>query len=388
MVANETDITVQSVADHTKAGLIGGKEKGAAENHDILAFPEMETLLTNITRNKALADIVNQIMDGSEINREAHGIERSFTPTCSLLGLSTPPENKVDVEELVKGGTLNRFLYFYRDIESDFHSQTNYWLEQEATNNQESPDSVESSEESLRRLGATIAAIDEHYADRFEFELEWTSDSLEDLLYQVGFQNLGVDTEAEAFEEQFEQSNNEKGVVDNVYLAISKEYPPAVQNLMDSARTEYVVHAFRVGCLMAALDECSQVVNGSHMYQGLRLMTNSYESMLKYYEYYLDNPEAVPYGALREKYKRLQSEMDLLQILVRNPGVTKQQLEKMLDITGPTLRDYVETLNNSEHLTDDDIIEVDKGRKQNRYYPNWGDVEKPKSGYSQHSKDS
>ena len=121
-----------------------------------------------------------------------------------------------------------------------------------------------------------------------EFKLEWESDSLEDLLYQVGFQNLGVDTEAEAFEEQFEQSNDEKGVIDNVYLAISNEYPPAVQKLMESARTEYVVHALRVGCLMAALDECSEVVDESHMYHGLRLMTNSYESMLKYYEYYLD----------------------------------------------------------------------------------------------------
>ena len=383
MVANETDISVQSVSDHTKAGLIGGKERGAAERYDILAFPEMETLLTDITRNKALADIINQIMDGSEINREAHGIERSFTPTCSLLGLSTPPEDKVDVEELVKGGTLNRFLYFYRDIESDFYSQTNYWLEQEATNNQQSRNSAESTEKDLRRLGATIAAIDEHYEDNFEFKLEWESDSLEDLLYQVGFQNLGVDTEAEAFEEQFEQSNDEKGVIDNVYLAISKEYPPAVQKLMESARTEYVVHALRVGCLMAALDECSEVVDESHMYHGLRLMTNSYESMLKYYEYYLDNPETVPYSALREKYKRLQNEMDLLQVLVRNPGITKQELEEILDITGPTLRDYVEKLNNSEHLTDEDIIEVDKNGKQNRYYPYWGEVRKPKSGHSQ-----
>jgi hypothetical protein len=274
-------------------------------------------------------------------------------------------------------------LYFYRDIESDFYSQTNYWLEQEATNNQQSRNSAESTEKDLRRLGATIAAIDEHYEDNFEFKLEWESDSLEDLLYQVGFQNLGVDTEAGAFEEQFEQSNDEKGVIDNVYLAISKEYPPAVQKLMESARTEYVVHALRVGCLMAALDECSEVVDESHMYHGLRLMTNSYESMLKYYEYYLDNPETVPYSALREKYKRLQNEMDLLQVLVRNPGITKQELEEILDITGPTLRDYVEKLNNSEHLTDEDIIEVDKNGKQNRYYPYWGEVRKPKSGHSQ-----
>lgn len=387
MIANETDISVQPVSDHTKTGLIGGKEKGAAERYDVLAFPEMETLLTKITRNKTMADIINQIMDGSEINREVHGLERSYTPTCSLLGLSTPPEDKIDVEELVRGGTLNRFLYFYRDIESEFYHKTSYWLEQGVVNNQQSNNSVESPEENLKRLGATIATIDEHYESGFEFKSDWTSESLENLLKEKEFQNLGVDIESEQFEEQFNQSTNKRGVVDSVYQAVSKEYPPAVQKLMESARIEYVVHAFRVGCLMAALDECSEVVDENHMYQGLRLMTNSYESMLKYYESYLDNPEAVPYGALREKYKRLQNEMNFLQVLVRNPGITKQELEEVLDISGPTLRDYVETLNDtdSESQIEKDLIEVDKSGKENRYYPNWGEVEQPKSGYSQQS---
>lgn len=327
LVANMVDIQFSDSNDLTNAGLVGtfdnGEEVyGAADRYDIIGFREAMELLksSNPDWSENFSENLNAILDGSPVERHMAAGTIEITPDCTVVGTTYPPSEKdIDVENMMRNGTLARFLYFFKEIPFEHRFEIN---------------------------GKLIGRIAEGTTreDRLA-RLNEIADTLSVIRDEIGFEEV-----------TFEFDIDSERVTHEIRTMIESDLRSSgmkARHAIEPAITRYCIHTFRVACLMAALDECSTVVNDSHIDRALEIVGLSWSQMMGFFEnYYSDEPSE---GGL--------SNREMMIVIVHNSdqGVTQQEVADELGVTKRMVRTYAET------LAERGVIEKDKDGRTRIY---------------------
>lgn len=323
-IAHFADIKFSDSNDLTNAGLVGTFEdgepvKGAAARYDVLGFREAMELIksANPDWNENFSENLNGILDGSKVERQMASGTIEFEPDCTVVGTSYPPsDDAIDVENLMRNGTLARFLYFYKDVPPGHRFDINSKL--------------------ADRLGGN--------PDGRMNRITEIADTLLAIRGEIGYE--GVTFTFEIDEEQLDEKVRAmiESSLDSSSMEASSSVEPAI--------TRYFIHTVRVACLMAALDECSTVVRDRHVEQALEIIELSWEQMLDFFEnYYTDDSKS-------EKLKVAERTLTIQKELKEAGGeLTQNELKDKLDVSRPTARSAAKL------LVDEGLIEESGGHR-------------------------
>jgi predicted transcriptional regulator len=332
----DTTFDFHSVDNITSGNLAGtqvnGKNKrGVAEQHDILALREAKDLFTH----HEVRSRMRILMDGEEVTREMREGTITTESTCTIMGTVPPREISADkVSKLVSEGTLARPLYFYSEI--DLHDTTEIIgqiLTETSTDGQrENSISSEKQKELTQRICRTLVQITEHYADGVDFEIALSQETLESAI-------------REQIEEELERQ------------------PEEVKMIVQPMLTRYTIHALRIACIMAALDECSHTVGEEHLDQAMTYWRQSFYGMLDYFNRRQDEISGVNKQAMRRERDKARSKLDLLVEILRTPRIRQTRAADELRVSPETIRGY------AKELEEQGAIEVQKTGNSARYIP-------------------
>lgn len=248
MIDEEVTFDFYSVDNITSGNLAGtqvdgGHRPGVADQHDILALREAKDLFSHHDVRRRL----RILMDEDEVTREMREGTVTTDSSCTIMGTIPPREINADkVSDLITEGTLARPLYFYSEI--DLHDTTEIigqiLTETSTDGRRENSITSEKQEEFTQRICRTLSEITEHYADGVDFEIALSQETLESAI-------------REQIEEELERQSEE------------------VRLIVQPMLTRYTIHALRIACIMAALDECSHTVEEEHLDQAMKYWSQS-----------------------------------------------------------------------------------------------------------------
>ena len=229
---------------------------GLADKGNILMFREFGDVLSGSQQGWAedLHSFFIHVYDGKPMSVVRSGETRSMHPIASVVGTCTPPPaDEVDVEKLFGSGLMARPLYFYRDIGTDIRRQ----IENDIFEGVANPSEEKSTERRIEQIAATLEEIRSSINEgtvgpRFEFN--------EDAVWHI----------QEALRDIHDETLDEAS--------------PQIVELIGPARTKYILHSFRIACLMASLDECSTTVNEAHAERAMEYVRLSWTQLMDFLE--------------------------------------------------------------------------------------------------------
>lgn len=329
VVARMAGLDMVDVNDVTNAGLVGTfrdgeANPGVAKTDDIIGFREATTLFRSAMSDHSqnLGENLNQILDGKKIRRNMADGTLSYRPSCTLVGTSYPPDD-LDLQRLMKNGTLARFLYFFRPRDSDFPWVMAERLIEESI----TPTDEEERLERITELGNTLAKINDEFEGGKQFEIS----------------------------EEVKQID----VTDDL-REIYEEYDNVTKDIVTPAITRYNLHFLRLSCLMAAVDHCSTDVTETHAEQAKNIVKESWRNLLEFYQ----QEEG---GEKEDDAGLTQSTLDIMKALLEEDGLTQTELAGKASRSKRTIR------NQDTLLEEEGIIEIREEGRAKKYYLSKGD---------------
>ncbi|SFG35403.1 hypothetical protein SAMN04488063_1779 [Halopelagius inordinatus] len=300
-VATFADMNFSDSNDLTNAGLVGTfvdgeEEPGAAEKYDIVGFREAIQLLRSGSSdwNKNIPENINSILDGGHVERHMAAGTIEYRATCTLIGTSYPPtEMDMNLENLMRNGTLARFFYFFRDIPPEFRF----------------------------RVGDAILerAVEDSNGSNFR------SDDVVDTLTEIKNEFHG----GKKFSFDYDTERVQRKVRDVIVGNLEKS-EVGTRKIVEPSVTRYIEHTLRLGCLMAALDKCSTEVDEEHIDQALEFIELSWTQMLDFFQSYHDEGESSDNSPnARER---------MVYLLGREGQMTKSEVAEEMDVSDKTVQ--------------------------------------------------
>lgn len=323
-VADEAGLSMRDVNDVTNAGFIGSPQKeepepGLVKDADIAGFREATNLFrtTNQDHSANFAENLNQVLDGKKVTRHQANGKLEYQPDCTLVGTTYPPTD-LDLEEFMNNGLLARFLYFFKPVDDDYRWRIGERIIEESVKQSDEDERVDR----LFRLAETIDAINR------TFESE---------------QKFGLHPEIQEFD------------VPTRMKSIYNEYEIDVQEIVKPAIARYTIQFLRVSCLMAALDECSTIVEKRHADMAWEIIEESWRNLLEFYDRTT--------GTDPEETNFQKSEIAILQAVMLNEGISQTELAEESDYSERTIRKVITPLKMKG------LLRKETEGREKRYYP-------------------
>lgn len=308
--------------DLTNAGLVGTfsdgeQEPGAAEIYDIVGFREAVQLFksSEINWNENLSENLNSILDGAPVERHLADGVINYTPTCTLVGTTYPPQHaKFDLKSMMRNGTLARFFLLFKDIDVEFRYRIGDEIIERAVNG----------ETKFSQIGGLVATL-----EQIRSEVDQSTEFM-----------FSYDPE------------RVKREVRDVIRGNLEQYREPTRDIVEPSVVRYVEQALRIGCLMATIDECKTVVTDEHIDQALRFVEMSWKQLLQFFERYQNESG---------KSKKVTTREKILYLLATNGQMTKNELVSEMDVHEKTVQ------RNSKDLEKLGLIEPKMNGRQRVY---------------------
>jgi predicted transcriptional regulator len=325
-----------SVDNITSGNLVGTHvdghyKQGLADEYDIVGLREAKDLFSHHDVRRRL----RIVMDEEEVTREMREGTIRTDSSCTIIGTVPPKEISAEkVSELVGEGTLARPLYFFKQIELSDTTETIGQILTETSQDETRENSISAErEEALTEdLCDTLACIAEHYQDGVDFEIDITQETLDRLIRQR------IESELEYH---------------------SEEIKITVQPML----TRYSVHALRIACIMAALDECSETVTEGHLEAAMPYWNESFSSMLDYFSRRQGEISGVNKEAMRRQRDKARNKLELLIEILNTPNIRQARVAEKLRVKRETVRKY------AKELEEASAIEIHNTGNSARYIP-------------------
>jgi biotin operon repressor len=290
----------------------GQHKQGIADQYDIIGLREAKDLFSHSDMRRRL----RILMDEEEVTREMREGTIHVDSSCTVMGTIPPDEiNAGNVSDLVGEGTLARPLYFFKEVNLTDTQQTVNQILTATSCDQERENSIgeERQEELKRRLCATLAQLAEHYSGGINFELALDEQTLKSEIW-------------ERMEAELEYRSE------------------AVRRIVQPMLTRYAIHALRIACIMAALDNCSHTVEQKHLKQATIYWHESFSSMLDYFSRRQGEISGLNKRAMQRQRDKAEDMLDLLVEIVKRPNVRQARLAEKLRSSRETIRKHAEEL--------------------------------------------
>ncbi|CCQ36761.1 uncharacterized protein Nmlp_2602 [Natronomonas moolapensis 8.8.11] len=333
---DEMSFDFYSVDNITNGNLVGTRvdgqhKQGVADQHDVLGLREAKDLFSHQDVRRRL----RIIMDEEEVTREMREGTITTDSSCTIVGTVPPREISAEkVSELVGEGTLARPLYFFTEVNLSDTTETIGQILTETSVDEERERSIsaDKQKELTQRICRTLSHITEHYSEGIEFKIELSQQTLEAMIRKR------IETDLEYYSEGV-------GVI--------------VQPML----TRYTIHALRIACIMAALDNCSHTVEQDHLKQAMTYWGQSFSSMLDYFARRRDEISGVNRAAMRRQRDKARDKLDLLTKILEIPNVRQARLAEELRVSPETIRKH------ANELEDQGAIEISNGGNSAQYLP-------------------
>ena len=318
-IARETEKTFWDSNNLTNAGFVGTyddegeKIPGLAESVDIIGFREAVQLFKSAqaTWDDGLAENINNVVDGKEVGRVMANGAINYEPTCSIVGTTYPPSrDDIDVEKLMRVGTLARFLFFHRDV---------------------------SRKDRANDMRAVFGESEPAFGERYE-RIKSLGVTLDEMCSELGrAPRYSIEADKEAVYDRITEAQ----------LSTLETVPTRVADAAEPAMSRYAVHTLRVACLLAALDRASVVVTEDHTDRALRYVERSWSELIGFIERYVKNTDE---GGPDNSHK-------MLRVLAELDGSAEQSdVVDALPVGVRTVRTHARRLESAG------LIEIEEGR--------------------------
>lgn len=298
----------------------GQHKQGIADQYDIIGLREAKDLFSHSDMRRRL----RILMDEEEVTREMREGTIHVDSSSTIMGTIPPDEiDPGNVSDLVGEGTLARPLYFFKEVKLTDTQQTVNQILTATSCDQERENSIskERQEELKHRLCATLARLADHYSGGVNFELEIDEQTLKHQIWDRMEAELGRRSEA-------------------------------VKMIVQPMMTRYAVHALRIACIMAALDNCSHTVEKKHLKQAMTYWSESFCSMLDYFSQRQGEISGINKEAMRRQRDKAEDMLDLLIEIIEHPNIRQARLVETLRSSRETIRKH------AKELEERGIIEV------------------------------
>lgn len=314
-----------SVDNITSGNLVGTRvdgtyKQGLADQYDIIGLREAKDLFSHQDVRRRL----RIVMDEEEVTREMREGTISTDSSCTIMGTVPPREISAGrVSDLVGEGTLARPLYFFTPVNLSDTTETIGQILTATSRDKERENSIsrELQETLTEDICETLADIAEHYAGGIDFKIDITQEMLDELIR--------------------EQIKSEL-----------KFHSEEVRVIVQPMLTRYAVHALRIACVMAALDDCSETVTKEHLEAAIPYWNASFSSMLEYFSERQGEISGVNKEAMRRQRDKARTKLDLLSEIVQTPNIRQARLAEKLRVSSETIRKH------AEELEEEGVIEV------------------------------
>lgn len=297
----------------------GQQKQGIAAQYDIIGLREAKDLFSHADMRRRL----RILMDEEEVTREMREGTIHVDSSCTIMGTIPPDEiDAGNVSDLVGEGTLARPLYFFKEVNLvDTEKTVNQILTATSCDEERENSITEEEQEALTcRLCATLTRIAKHYASGIDFKLALDEQTLENEILKEMVEELEYRSEA-------------------------------VKAIVQPMLTRYTIHALRLACIMAALDNCSHTVEKKHLKQAMTYWEESFSSMLDYFSRRQGEISGLNKRAMQRQRDKARDKLDLLAEIIKKPNVQQTRLVEELRSSRETIRKHAKELEERGMIT-------------------------------------